>query len=537
MKNMKKKVLLILLTMAMTLSTFSIPVLADENTEEIQMENQDEVLEIVSEDENILVEEQAETTEDCLGITEVDNSGTIEEDCLETTEECPRTREEDCPEITDEEFVIEENIAEEMVAFAGSTSHTPTEQEVYNAIIAMKSSYPEGTVWTNSNGYTWKGGIYTSGGGCAGFAFLLSDAAFGNLPARKVTGFSYEDVRVGDILRIYSNTHSVVVLEKYDDYVVLAEGNYAGTIHWGRIFTKRGVLLADYLLTRYPEETEQDAEEEQIEEPVLPAASITSQPTSLAAELGQTVSFSVEADNATAYQWYYSTDNQTWHSSSATGSATGTLTFKLTTSNQNNVYRCKVTGTDGNTKNSSKAGAVIITEQPATCRVAVGGNASYHVSANNIAAYQWQYSKNNGENWYNSSVTGSDTDTITFKATSTNRTMLYRCKLTNANGITAYSAAAGFGEAEISISRQPSDVTVEIGEKAVFSVEASNVTSYQWQYSKDGKNWYKSTADGNTTETLRFTVNSSNRSNIYRCKLVGADGSIQYTNSASIHVG
>ena len=131
----------------------------------------------------------------------------------------------------------------------------PAESAVYSAMIALKPQYPEGMPWTNANEYAWKGGIFSLGYGCAGFAFLLSDAAFGDLPARLIREFTYDDVRVGDILRINGNTHSVVVLEKHSDHVVLAEGNYNRSIHWGRKLSRSAVENADYILTRYPAET------------------------------------------------------------------------------------------------------------------------------------------------------------------------------------------------------------------------------------------------------------------------------------------
>ncbi len=131
----------------------------------------------------------------------------------------------------------------------------PTQNEAYSAMIALKSDYPEGMPWTNENGYAWRGGIFSKGYGCAGFAFILSDAAFGDLPARMVSDFTYEDVRVGDILRINNDSHSVIVLEKHSDHVVIAEGNYNRSIHWGRKLDKATVLQANYILTRYPEDT------------------------------------------------------------------------------------------------------------------------------------------------------------------------------------------------------------------------------------------------------------------------------------------
>ena len=129
----------------------------------------------------------------------------------------------------------------------------PTRDQVYEAMIAMKDDYPEGMPWTNDNFYAWNGGYYSGGYGCAGFAFLLSDAAFGTLPARFVYDITLDDVRVGDILRVNNDGHSVIVLEIYEDYVVIAEGNYNYSIHWGRKLSAEQVAKADYLMTRYPE--------------------------------------------------------------------------------------------------------------------------------------------------------------------------------------------------------------------------------------------------------------------------------------------
>lgn len=124
------------------------------------------------------------------------------------------------------------------------------EDQVYDAIMALQDEYPEGREWTNADFYAWKGGIYSGGYGCAGFAMRFSDEAFGNLPARE-----YSDkakVRVGDILRINNDTHSVIVLTvDGDGTVTVAEGNYNSSIHWGRKIDLSSCGFV-YGLTRYP---------------------------------------------------------------------------------------------------------------------------------------------------------------------------------------------------------------------------------------------------------------------------------------------
>lgn len=130
-----------------------------------------------------------------------------------------------------------------------------TPDKVYGKLTALKSQYPNGTSWDGSKTYNWKGGIYTGGAGCVAFAFMLSDAAFGTLPARKITisQTSLDQVRVGDIIRYLNDTHSVVVLEVKEDSFVVAEGNYNKSVHWGRSVSFDEVKkTGTYIITRYP---------------------------------------------------------------------------------------------------------------------------------------------------------------------------------------------------------------------------------------------------------------------------------------------
>ena len=151
------------------------------------------------------------------------------------------------------------------VAAAGDV---PTYQEAYDTMIALMDEYPERMTWTNfypygtgegsiASAYTWKGGaIYgaKSAVGCMAFAFILSDAAFGNLPARPIPNgqFTFEDVKIGDILRINGNSHSVIVLKKSAGGVIVAEANYNKSVHWGRSMSAAEVKNADFIITRYP---------------------------------------------------------------------------------------------------------------------------------------------------------------------------------------------------------------------------------------------------------------------------------------------
>lgn len=154
------------------------------------------------------------------------------------------------------------------------TSYT----EVYERIIAWQEKIPTGTAWDDhlpygDNGYLgdyyiWKGGNIDGSRplavGCVAFAFISSDAAFGNLPATKINrgNFKFEDVRVGDILRVNNNSHSVIVLQTTSAGVIIAEGNNSGKVFWGRSMGKQDVMYADFILTRYPKGFVSDDEED-----------------------------------------------------------------------------------------------------------------------------------------------------------------------------------------------------------------------------------------------------------------------------------
>ena len=165
-----------------------------------------------------------------------------------------------------QEGVFTKEFTSELVA---CDSTVPTQQEAYEAMIALQDDarYKEGTTWTNYEPYSdsagyykWKGGTLDGknivAAGCVAFAFVLSDAAFGNLPASICAAdkFKYEDVKVGDILRVNTDTHTVIVLEVSDAGIIIAEGNLNGKVHWGRAMSRDEVMRdVSHYITRYPE--------------------------------------------------------------------------------------------------------------------------------------------------------------------------------------------------------------------------------------------------------------------------------------------
>ena len=177
---------------------------------------------------------------------------------------------------------------------------------------------------------------------------------------------------------------------------------------------------------------------------------ITVQPQNVTAQDGGSARFAVKAKGTgLTYRWQYSADNgATWKNSTASGSSKAAMSITAKLSFNGRLYRCVVTDSSGRTAVSSpakltvKSGGPVITVQPKPTSAAAGGSARFSVTARGEGlTYQWQYSRDNGETWTNSTASGTANATIyiTVKASFNNR--LYRCVVTDANGKTAVSEA------------------------------------------------------------------------------------------------
>ncbi len=130
------------------------------------------------------------------------------------------------------------------------TSLSP--KEVYQKLLALKSTYPEGMRYTDNEVYTTSyDNRLAIGYGCHGFALQISDDIFETARYTRISNFTMDDIKPGVIVRIQNDTHTIVVLEKKENTVVIVEGNYYGTVHWGRELSYSEILGGDYIITRY----------------------------------------------------------------------------------------------------------------------------------------------------------------------------------------------------------------------------------------------------------------------------------------------
>ena len=86
---------------------------------------------------------------------------------------------------------------------------------------------------------------------CRGFASLLSDIIFGeDAPVRYFE--DYDELRIGDQARIDGDFHSVFIIDKTDEYVIVAECNadlQTCQINWGRKILRQD--LNGWYITRW----------------------------------------------------------------------------------------------------------------------------------------------------------------------------------------------------------------------------------------------------------------------------------------------
>lgn len=92
---------------------------------------------------------------------------------------------------------------------------------------------------------------------------------------------------------------------------------------------------------------------------------ITSQPTSIEAEDGQKVSFTVAAaGTGLTYQWEYSSNGgKTWKVNTASSATSATLKFTVSAKRDGYMYRCVVTDASGKTATSDAATLTVVTSE------------------------------------------------------------------------------------------------------------------------------------------------------------------------------
>lgn len=129
-----------------------------------------------------------------------------------------------------------------------------TEENVRATILALRDTYPSGTLYgapyVPNNPFDRP---FSNCDACAGWAMKCSDAAFGNLPWRRIDNPRWEQIRAGDLIQY--DGHVVVVLDKTDEYISVTESGLNNKARWGGQYFKWWLEeQSGYALrTRYPQ--------------------------------------------------------------------------------------------------------------------------------------------------------------------------------------------------------------------------------------------------------------------------------------------
>jgi len=216
------------------------------------------------------------------------------------------------------------------------------------------------------------------------------------------------------------------------------------------------------------------------------APSITAQPTNDTVTAGQAASFSVVATGTAplSYQWQK-------NGTAISGATSASYTTAATTSADNGAQFVVVVSNSAGSMTSNAAMLTVnaaavapsITTQPANQTVTVGQAATFTVVATGTAplSYQWQKS--------GTAISGATSASYTTPATtsSDNGAKFVVVVSDSAGSATSNAATLTVSAAAVapSITTQPSNQTVTVGQTAAFTVVATGTAplSYQWQKS------------------------------------------------------
>lgn len=189
-------------------------------------------------------------------------------------------------------------------------------------------------------------------------------------------------------------------------------------------------------------------------------------------------------------------------------------------------------GTYGGTPTTSPL-AFLAVPQNAT---ASAGSASFSATATGgtaSIAYQWEVSTDSGESWAN--VAGATSSALSLTSlTAAAHGRQYRVRATSGTE-SIFSPAATLTTVSLSITSQPSDAAVTVGQPVSLAVTATaaGAIAYQWQISHDSGVSWSVVAGSPETATYTFTPASPLTGTLYRVA-VTSDGATVYSRAALV---
>ncbi len=279
------------------------------------------------------------------------------------------------------------------------------------------------------------------------------------------------------------------------------------------------------------------------------APAINSQPASTSICAGNNVSFTVGASGlGLTYQWQLSTDGGVTFNNIG-GAMAATYGFVAALAQNNNQYRCVVSGTCTPAATSAAAiltvgTTLIINSQPSAVIICAGANTSYSVNVSGTVTYQWQVSTDGGATYTNIINSGiySNATTTTLSLTGvpvTANNNLYRCAVSGScPTINSASALLTINTAPLITTQPVAAIVICATQNTSFTVAASGTAvTYQWQVSTNGGITFSNLANGgvysNVTNPTLSITGAIAAMNTYKYRCI-ANGTCAPYDSSSI---
>lgn len=275
---------------------------------------------------------------------------------------------------------------------------------------------------------------------------------------------------------------------------------------------------------------------------------IISQPKCLDAEIGDTVSFTVEAAGYNlTYNWQHSGNGgSSWTDTPHKGHDTDTISFTVKSFSYNMLYRCIITDGNGNTlttdacKVTNENDVLKIISNTGDVYADCGDDVSFSVKASGtFIRYNWQISYDKGNTWENAPFSTRFKSTLTFTAQSKYFGCMLRCSVTDyfKNSLTSSPSYLVENSPEpVSVISQPKNAEGEIGDTVSFTVNATGSgLVYKWQHSGNGGyTWNDTPHKGHDTDTMSLNVKSFSYKMRYRCIITDIFGNSVITDTVTV---
>ncbi|HLV94317.1 MAG TPA: immunoglobulin domain-containing protein, partial [Candidatus Acidoferrales bacterium] len=260
---------------------------------------------------------------------------------------------------------------------------------------------------------------------------------------------------------------------------------------------------------------------------------ITTQPANQTVTEGQTATFSVVASGTAplTYQWMENTGSGFDNISGATSSSYTTPPTVMSTDN-GAVFEVTITNGEGSvTSNPAtltvNAAPPTITTQPATQMVLVGQTATFSVVATGTAplTYQWMANTGSGFNNISGAISSSYT---TPPAMSTDDGTAFQVVVTNAEGSATSNSVTLTVTSPVSptITTQPANQTVIIGQTATFSVVATGTAPLTYQWMENTGSGFNNISGATSSSYTTPSTMSTDTGTIFEVTVSNAQGSV-----------